>query len=160
VGLFDFFKRRRERESAVQLPSSVRPGPATQPVVGQQVAGGGGGLDLSSASLQAPGLMESLGALTQLGPLIQQAMAEGNVTVTRGPTQTVNLRGSPLGDEIREIMREHGIDPEGQGQSGQSIDAAGFGDMQLQILAALAEHGVDATGSGTALDVPADRKAD
>ena len=159
MGLFDFFKRRRERESAVQLPPSAGIEPATQSVVGRQVAGGGE-RDLSSASFQAPGLMEGLGALTQLGPLLQQAMAEGNVTVTQGPTQTIDMRGSPLGDEIREIMRQHGIDPEGQGQSGQSIDAAAFGDMQLQILAALAKHGVDPTGGVNTLDVRAEQTDD
>lgn len=148
MGLFDFFKRRRERESAVQLPSWAGMDPAAQPVVGQQVAGGGE-VDLSSAGLQAPGLMESLSALTQLGPALQQAMAEGNVTVTQGPTQTIDMRGSPLGEEIKEIMRQHGIDPDGQGQSGQSFDAADFGDMQQQILAALVKHGVDPTGSNT-----------
>jgi hypothetical protein len=152
VGLFDFFKRRRERESAVQLPSSAATGPATQSVIGQQVASGAG-FDPSSFDMQAPGMLESLQALTELGPALQKAMAEGNVTVTQGPSQSIDMRGTELGAEIREIIKQHGTDPDGQGQSGQSIDAAGFGDMQQQILAALAKHGIDPTGgAGTTPD--------
>jgi hypothetical protein len=75
------------------------------------------------------------------------------VTIEQGPTQTLDLRGSGLREEIMGIMKQHGIDP-AAGTAGQSIDASGYGDMQKQILALLAEHGVDPGASGTTIDVP------
>jgi hypothetical protein len=147
MGMFDFFSRRRRRESAVQMPA----GDATalgsfaasegQPVVGGQIGGGefGGG---ELGELQGvPGGAEALAALTQLGPMIQQAIATGNVQVQVGEPQAIDMRNTGLGDEIREIMSRHGVDSE-SGSATQNIDAGGYGAMQQEILAALAKQGI------------------
>lgn len=152
MGLFDFFKRRRERESAVQVDESGSQPLGTfassegQPVVGGQV--GGGQPDLGSLDITSMGGFE---ALAQLGPMIQKAIAEGNVTIEQGPSQTIDLRGTGLREEIVGIMQQHGIDPEGQG--GQNVNAADYGTMQQQILDALAKRGIDPNASGSTLDL-------
>src|SRR5688572_24241558 len=105
------FKRRRERESAVP-PSEALGSFARdegQPVIGQQV---GGGDPATSIDLQGLGLTDGLAMLSQLGPMIQKAIAEGNVTIEQGPSQTIDLRGSGIREEIFEIMKQHGIDPD------------------------------------------------
>ena len=135
MGLFDFFSRRRERESA--LDQADHDAAATlgsfassegQPVVGEQVSDGGGaevaGLDLSN-----------------LGSMVQAAIDSGNVTIEQGPSQAIDMRGTGLREEIFEIMRQHGIDPESGTSS--NVNAADYGDMQRQILEALSRHGLD-----------------
>jgi hypothetical protein len=147
VGLFDFFKRRRERESAIQPPTAAT---GTEPVVGQQV--GGGELDVSSLNVQGvAGMTESLDMLAQLGPMIQKAIADGNVTIEQGQSQTIDMRGSGLREEILGIMSQHGIDP-ATASAGESIDAGDYGEMQNQILDALAKHGIDPGASGSSID--------
>jgi len=136
VGLFDFFKNRRAKESALQT-TSVEVEPMAEPtdVVGQQVPG-------TSANFEVQGMnaTDGLAMLAQLGPMIQQAMATGNVQISQGEPQVLDLRGTGLREEIMGIMSQHGIDPEGQ--SGENVNAADYGDMQKQILEALAKHGV------------------
>jgi protein-tyrosine-phosphatase len=136
VGLGDFFRRRHERESAI--PPSARieqpsealgsfASPDEQPVVGRQMGG------------------------TPLGPMIEKAIAEGDVQVEPGGSQTIDMRGTGLREEILEIMRQHGIDAESGAASG-SVDASDYGDMQRQLLEALARHGIDPGASGTSID--------
>jgi hypothetical protein len=149
--MFDFFKRRRERESAVQVdgPSESLGSFASgdgQPVVGSQV---GGGTPQASIDLQGLGMMDGLAMLSQLGPMIQQAMEQGNVTVTQSGSQAIDARGTDLGEEIKGIMRQHGIDPDGQSQN---VNAADFGSMQQQILDTLAKHGIDANAAGSSVN--------
>jgi hypothetical protein len=126
MGLFDFFKRRRERESAIpEAETEVM----DQPVVGQQVEG----------AEQLPGGID----LSQLGPMIQSAIEQGNVTIEQGPSQTIDLRGTGLREEILGIMKDHGLDPDKSGE----INAGDYGDMQKLILEALSKHGVNVDGS-------------
>jgi septum formation topological specificity factor MinE len=134
VGLFDFFSRRRKRESAMEAERAELgsfASPEGQPVVGQQVEGAqqlAGGLDLS-----------------QLGPMIQSAIEQGNVTIEQGPAQTIDMRGSGLREEILGIMKQHGIDADAKTDA--SINAGDYPDMQKQILEALSKHGVNIDGS-------------
>jgi hypothetical protein len=136
-----FFSRRRKRESAIPESTDATLGSFArsegQPVVGQQVGGGQPAIDVEGLS----GL-DGLQMLAQLGPMIQQAMASGNVQVSQGEPEVLDLRGTGLREEILGIMSEHGIDPEA-GTAGQSIDASAYGNMQQQIMEALAKHGVD-----------------
>jgi hypothetical protein len=126
VGLFDFFKRRRERESAIpeaELDAEQRP------VVGQQIEG----------AQQLPDGMD----LSQLGSMIQSAIEQGNVTIEQGPSQTIDMRGTGLREEILGIMQNHGLEPDVSGE----INAGDYGDMQKQILEALSKHGVNIDGT-------------
>jgi hypothetical protein len=170
VGLGDFFRRRKERESAIppsstdaQALGSFASGDG-QPVIGQQVGGGAPGA-IPANLIDLPGMLESMQSLAALGPMIQQAMAQGNVTqnpdgsieieagnvhIQQDSAQTIDMRGTELGDEIRSIMKQHGIDPEG-GASGTQIDASAMPAMQQQILEALGKYGLDPNASGSSL---------
>jgi hypothetical protein len=162
--MFDFFRRRHERESAVhvdsggseQLGSFARS--EGQPVVGEQVSGQPGATELPGVG----GLTDGLEALGAFGPMIQKALAESNVTIAKaladggvtieqGPTQTIDMRGTGLREEILQIMQQHGVDAEA-GTAGQSGDPKAYVDMQQQILAALAKHGIDPGASGSSVD--------
>ena len=144
-----FFSRRRQRESAV--PESANEpalgsfaNPEGQEVVGQQVGGGQPG----AIDLQNLGMTDGLAALSQLGPMIQQAIATGNVQISQGEPQVIDMRGSGLREEIMGIMSEHGVDP-AAGTANTNVDA---GAMQQQILAALAKHGIDPGASGSSVN--------
>jgi hypothetical protein len=97
MGLFDFFARRSQKESALS---------------------GGSDVDAASFSVTAP---------TQ--------------TVVTQPSQTIDATGAMgLRDDVFEILRSHGIDPE----SGQavSIDASSMPGMADEIQKALSTHGI------------------
>jgi hypothetical protein len=84
--------------------------------------------------------------------MIQQAMAQGNGHVEQGAAETIDARGTALGDEIREIMSQHGIEPGGTVASG--VDANSLAGMQQQILQALAKHGIDSNAAGSSIRFP------
>lgn len=105
-------------------------------MVGEQVGGGQPGFEL-----QGLGLEDGLAALSQIGPTIQQAIASGNAQVYQGQSQVLDMRGSGLREEILGIMNQHGIDPQA-GTANKAVDASAYGNMQQQILEALAKHGV------------------
>ena len=51
-----------------------------------------------------------------------------------GSTQTLDLRGTGKREEIKEVLRDHGIDPE---QKGQTIDASNVPGLREALLKAL-----------------------
>jgi hypothetical protein len=138
VGIGDIFRRRRERESAVPKSTSTGGAPApAEPVpwaknldtVGQQIPTAGAGMPLDMA---------------QLGTSIQRAFASGNGQVQQKQPQVIDARGSGLRDEIFEIMKQHGIDP--QSGATHDFDASKMPEMQAQIMAALGQHGIQFPG--------------
>jgi hypothetical protein len=141
MGLFSFFKNRREKESIDLSDGQASLGsfasPEGQEVVGSQVQGGAANIDVQGMSAA-----DGLAMLSQLGPMIQQAMATGNVQISQGEPQVLDLRGTGLREEIMGIMSQHGIDPETGVNSGENVNAANYEGMQQQILEALSKHGV------------------
>ena len=83
---------------------------------------------------------DGLAMLSQLGPMIQQAMKTGNVQVSQMPPQVIDMRGTGLREEILGIMGQHGISADGS--SGETVNTADYGDMQKQIAEALEKHGI------------------
>jgi hypothetical protein len=124
VGLFDFFKRRREHESALADLSDA--------------------VDEPSASIGEQAPVQPAVQSGDLGAMIQQAVQQGNVQQT---SQTIDMRGSGLREEMIEIMKRHGIDPATGATSGP-IDAASLPGMQEEMLEALRRRGLDAGGPG------------
>src|SRR3954454_21960317 len=126
MGLFDFFRGRRERESALSDGTQMSIGdPAkAEPGTGQAELAGLG----------------DLGQLGSLGELIKQAASQGNVQVSQEPTEVVNLHGQ--GDELRnailQTLSEHGIDAH-KGEQVQVNDPA----VQQAIFKTLSQHGLD-----------------
>ena len=51
-----------------------------------------------------------------------------------GASQTVDLRGTGKREEIQEVLREHGIDPD---EKGQTIDASEVPGLRKALLKAL-----------------------
>lgn len=139
MGLFDFFKGRRDNEDALARARELEPTAeptAVESVIGQQVSDASTSFDVQGMSAA-----DGLAMLSQLGPMIQQAMATGNVQITQGEPQVLDLRGTGLREEIMGIMSQHGIDPN-TGSPESNVNAADYGDMQKQILEALSKHGV------------------
>ena len=138
-----FFSRRRKRENAIPETTDAALGSFAsaegQPVVGKQVGGGQPGMNVQGLSAA-----DGLAMLTQLGPMIQQAMATGNVQVSQSQPQVIDMRGTGLREEIIGIMGQHGINPTA-GTANQNVNAGAYGDMQKQIAEALAKHGVNAS---------------
>ena len=71
-----------------------------------------------------------------------------------GGSQTVDLRGSGKREEIKQVLREHGVDPD---QQGQTIDASQVPGLRQALIKALF-GGVPNSG-GIAGGIPAPKKA-
>ena len=69
----------------------------------------------------------------------------GEVTVESSSSETIDLRGSGAREEIVEVLRKHGIDPD---KEGQTIDASTVPGLQEAIFSALGEAGVQIPGAG------------
>jgi hypothetical protein len=68
------------------------------------------------------------------------AMQTGDVTVEHQGSHTLDLQGMEgMRDEMRDVMRQHGVDPD----SGVAMDASSVAGLQQALLAVLARHGVD-----------------
>jgi hypothetical protein len=119
VGLFNFFKNRRERESAMPDPSEILAAQGMS--TGTEIHGIG---DLGT-------MISQLHQLREAG-----AELEAN-------NQVIDLRGTDARKEIFEVLKQHGLDPEGGG--GTPDDPAA---MQADILAALSRAGLDLGGMG------------
>jgi hypothetical protein len=61
------------------------------------------------------------------------------------PSQTIDLRGSGARQEVEEVLREHGIDPD---KEGQTIDASSKPGLREALLKALFTGGVDIPNAG------------
>ena len=144
-----FFSWRKKKESAIPESANEPLGsfakPDGQSVVGQQVGGG-------APQFNMPGMdvTDTLSMLTQIGPMIQQAIATGNVQISQGDAQTIDMRGTDLGEQIKGIMAQHGIDPE-TGTVNAPGDTNTYVQMQQQILQALSEHGIGQDASGSSI---------
>jgi hypothetical protein len=62
-----------------------------------------------------------------------------------GASQTIDLRGSGKREEIQQVLREHGIDPE---EKGQTIDASKVPGLREALLRALFSRVPNSGGFG------------
>jgi hypothetical protein len=144
VGLFNFFSKRRQRESATgQAELGSFTSTEGQPVVGQQVADGGG-----FYNMEGPGLISSIGQvaemwpmLKQMQPMIDEQMKEA-MAHPPDPAQIQQMQasGDALRDEIFGIMKEHGVDPTGA-TAPTATNMESYAQMQQQIMEAVSRHG-------------------
>jgi hypothetical protein len=51
-----------------------------------------------------------------------------------GSSQTLDLRGSGKREEIKDVLREHGIDPDKQGQTIDASQVPGLREALLKVL--------------------------
>jgi hypothetical protein len=152
MGMFDFFRSRKAKESAIPVSNEIEDQSKSlgsfanaegQPVVGSQVAGTPG------FDIQGLNAADGLAMLSQLGPMIQQAIKTGNVQITQDAPQVIDMRGTGLREEILGIMGQHGISTDGSGTQGGAVNAGDYGDMQKQIAEALEKHGVPTGAAST-----------
>jgi len=140
-----FFERRRQRESAIPQADEPSPIPSAGAVelepVGQPVKGVGQPFNLNLGSGQ-PDVAGILG-------MVGQALSSGQFQIQQTDRQTIDLRGTPDGQALREqiesAMRQAGVDPDST-PAGANVNAADYGDLQQQILQTLQSHGVDVSG--------------
>ncbi|MDP9189813.1 MAG: SHOCT domain-containing protein [Actinomycetota bacterium] len=146
MGLFDFL--RRKDENAIPQPGT----PEFEAVVSgsalpdeQSVQMGEGGWANTSDVNEA---------LRRLGVDTSQEQDE------QRPSQTIDLDGSEAREKVEGVLREHGIDPDRQGQQ---IDASTVPGLQKAILAALGISGIripNAEGFGGGISAPKADPAD
>lgn len=70
------------------------------------------------------------------------------------PAQTIDLRGTGARENVEEVLRNHGIDPD---KEGQTVDASSVPGLQQAILGALGMAGLripNAEGFGGGIDPP------
>jgi hypothetical protein len=60
-------------------------------------------------------------------------------------SQTIDLRGTGAREDIEKVLREHGIDPD---KEGQTVDASKVPGLQEAILGALGQSGLNIPQSG------------
>ena len=152
MGLFNFFSKRRARESATSQESlGSFASPEDQPVVGQQVADGGG-----FYNMEGPGLIAGIGQVAEMWPMLKQMqqmqpMIEQQMkqAMAHPPdpqqVQQMQASGNALRDEIFEIMKQHGVDPTGA-VAPKAEDMQSYAQMQQQIMDAVSRHGYNLEG--------------
>jgi hypothetical protein len=68
-----------------------------------------------------------------------------------GSSQTVDLRGTGKREEIKQVLREHGIDPD---KKGQTVDASKVPGLREALLRALFSHVPNSDGIGGGISAP------
>ncbi len=84
----------------------------------------------------------------------QAGVDPSEVEVHQEGSQTVDLRGTGAREEVEEVLREHGIDPD---KKGQTIDASSVPGLREAILGALGASGLkipNAGGFGGGISAP------
>lgn len=140
------FSRRKQRESA--LPSA-EPSPLNErsgEPVGEMVSGAGPqGFDLTSlpgmTGAGAAGTVDIGALLSGIGHAIQQGGVQ--VHVNPGQEQVVDLSGTQTGEQIKEIMRQHGIDPDNPAATNPNVDVQA---LQAAMMQAMQSAGADMSG--------------
>ncbi len=66
-------------------------------------------------------------------------------TEVQSSSQTIDLRGTGAREDVEEVLREHGIDPD---KKGQTIDASTVPGLQEAILGALGASGLKIPNAG------------
>jgi hypothetical protein len=122
MGLFDFLRRKDER--AIPEPGTPEFDAAVQ---GSAID------DAQSVSMGQSGWTSASGAEGASGAEVERT------------SQTIDLRGTGAREEVEEVLRDHGIDPD---KEGQTIDASSKPGLQEAILKALFTRGVDIPNAG------------
>jgi Short C-terminal domain len=130
VGLFGFLRKKDEK--AIPEPGTPEFDAAVQ---------GSALPDSQSVSMGEAGWTNPESAhhaLQQLGIDPSQVQVEQS-------SQTIDLRGTGAREQVLKALREHGIDPD---QNGQTINAASIPGLQEAIMQALGQAGVQIPGAG------------
>lgn len=148
MGAFEFFRRRRQRESAIppgELEAANAPsappaaGPAASPV------------EPAERSINV-----KVGPKTDVAEvvgMVGEALRTGSFQIKQHEARSVEMTGPEMRAGILGALREAGIDPEAGAEA--EINAADYAGLQERILGVLAQHGVEAgTGGRSGIDEP------
>ena len=141
MGLFDFLRRKDER--AIPEPGTPEFDATVQGSAipdEQSVSMGDSGWTSTGGEGEAQIPEEAKQALQQLG--IDPSKADVEVEQS---SQTIDLRGTDAREKITDVLKEHGIDPD---KEGQTIDASNVPGLQEKILGALFGSGIDIPNAG------------
>jgi hypothetical protein len=130
MGLFDFL---RKDEKAIPEPGTPEFEAAVQ---------GSALPDSQSVAMGEPGWTSPSSAdeaLQQIGIDPSRAQVEGS------GSQTIDLRGTDARENVEEVLRKHGIDPDKQDQT---IDATTVPGLKDAILGALGASGLQIPNAG------------
>jgi hypothetical protein len=140
VGLADFFRRRRSRESAIapEVLAGLREGgdraaPGGSRTAGERRGDAGAGSAVDGESITLPGADAG-----ELGAMIARAISSGNAEIST-ESHTVDMRGSGLRDEILGLLQGHGIDS----GSGTEVNLSGDEGAGAELLELLRQHGLE-----------------
>src|SRR5262245_5782952 len=75
----------------------------------------------------------------------QLGVDPSQVEVHQQESQVVDLRGTGARENVEKVLREHGIDPD---QQGQTVDASKVPGLQKALLAALGMSGMQIPNAG------------
>lgn len=145
MGLFNFIQRRRQRESAIpsaEVESLTKKLQGDGKPIGEPIA--------QALPQPGPGQINLGGAdLGTIFSMFGQAMKTGNIQVTQGESQVIDLRGTELADQIRSMMGQYGIDVDNQDPTQMPQLSAQDGQaIQAQMMQALENAGVDTSQLG------------
>ena len=141
MGIFNFFRNRRERESALGGTSaSIDPASQVSPLGGE----------VSPLAMQFDSSVTEIHGLGDIGKVISQlhqlkeagSQVEGQF---QAQGQILDLRnsGTNARNEVMEVLKQHGVDPAGGG--GMPKDPM---TLQRDIMAALQRSGIDLSAYG------------
>jgi hypothetical protein len=103
-------------------------------------------------AMPEPGTPEFEAAVAGSAIPDEQSVSMGEAGWTQpGSPQTVDLRGSGKREEIQEVLREHGIDPD---QKGQTIDASKVPGLRKALLGVLMGQVPNADGIAGGISAP------
>ena len=162
MGMFNFFSRRRDRESAIpqsEADDIVGKLEAQDTPVGQPIEGVGTPQPLGQLGV---GQAMDMGSMLGMLGMIKQAYQSGNVQISHGE-HVIDMRGTADGQELREqliaAMQQAGLDPEQMPEGAQQVDASQYAGLQENLLDVLSQHGVD-VNAGTSFEVLPDLDGD
>lgn len=162
MGIFNFFSRRRDRESAIpqteatEIVGDTKPQPTP---VGQPIQGVGTPQPFGQLGV---GQAMDMGSMLGMLGMIKQAYQSGNVQISQGE-HVIDMRGTTDGQELREqimaAMQQAGIDPDQMPDGAQQVDASQYEGLQQNLLDVLSQHGVD-VNAGASFEVLPDLDGD
>lgn len=131
MGLFDFLRGKDER--AIPEPGT----PEFEAAVQGSAIPDSQSVEMGASGWTSPSSADD--ALKQLG------IDAGQAQVQQGGSQTLDLRGTGARENVEEVLREHGIDPD---KEGQTVDASTVPGLQKAIFAALGASGLKIPNAG------------
>lgn len=137
MGLFDLLKGRRSRESAI---APERAAEVQQPGESEPV----GQMFPAEASAEPVAQLD----IGQIFSLVTESLKSGSPQVVIGDAHAIQAHGTEMGEQIREVMAQHGISE--NVQPGEETQVTDPEELQRQIIDVLSHNGITLPGTDSA----------